>query len=213
VLCVVLAVCVLCVVLAVCVQWCPNKQTSPIPIHSLTHTHSKTVVPGGGAVEGALSVYMESLADTLGTREQISVAAFAEALLVIPRTLAVNGACDATELIAKLRAYHHLAQSDEKKKNYKYMVRVCRCDCTRVCLYVCMCGLCLDCSHSHFLSLGHTHTHSLIFLSLSLIHTPSLTYSLTQGLDLINGVVRDNLAAGVIEPTIGKIKVRDSVCV
>ncbi len=40
------------------------------------------------------------------------MAEFAQALLVIPRTLAVNGAFDATDLVAQLRAYHHAAQSD-----------------------------------------------------------------------------------------------------
>ena len=43
------------------------------------------VVAGGGAVESALSVYLENLATTLGSREQLAIAEFAEALLVIPR--------------------------------------------------------------------------------------------------------------------------------
>lgn len=74
---------------------------------------SKTVVPGGGCVEAALSVYMQSVATTLGSREQLPVAAFAKAMLIIPKTLAVNGACDATELIAKLQSFHHTAQTDK----------------------------------------------------------------------------------------------------
>jgi len=77
---------------------------------------SKTVVPGGGAVEAALSVYMESLASTMGSREQLAIAAFAQSLLIIPKTLAVNGAFDATDLVAKLRAYHHAAQFSDKKE-------------------------------------------------------------------------------------------------
>jgi T-complex protein 1 subunit alpha len=52
---------------------------------------SKSVVPGGGCVEGALSVYMEHIADTMGSREQLAIAAFARAMLIIPKTLAVNG--------------------------------------------------------------------------------------------------------------------------
>ena len=68
------------------------------------------VSPGGGAVEAALSIYLESFANTLGSREQLAIADFAEALLVIPKTLAVNAAKDATELVAKLRAYHYTAQ-------------------------------------------------------------------------------------------------------
>jgi len=110
---------------------------------------SKTVVPGGGACEAALSVYMEHLADTMGSREQMAVAAFASSLLVIPKTLAVNGAYDATELVAQLRSAHHQAQtgSAEDAAKYKYM-----------------------------------------------------------GLDLARGAVRDNMAAGVLEPAISKIK-------
>lgn len=65
---------------------------------------------GGGAVEAALSIYLENFANTLGSREQLAIAEFADALLVIPKTLAVNAAKDATELVAKLRAYHYTAQ-------------------------------------------------------------------------------------------------------
>ncbi len=53
-----------------------------------------------------------------GSREQLAIAEFAEALLIIPKTLAVNAAQDSTELVAKLRAYHNLAQTDDKKKDY-----------------------------------------------------------------------------------------------
>jgi len=76
---------------------------------------SNTVVPGGGAVEAALSIYLENFATTLGSREQLAIAEFAEALLVIPKTLAVNAAKDATELVAKLRAHHNAAQTDASK--------------------------------------------------------------------------------------------------
>lgn len=78
---------------------------------------SHAVVPGGGAVEAALSIYLENFANTLGTREQLAIAQFAEALLVIPKTLAVNAALDATELVSKLRAHHNAAQTDEKKRH------------------------------------------------------------------------------------------------
>jgi T-complex protein 1 subunit alpha len=76
---------------------------------------SGKVVPGGGAVEAALSVYLEGFATTLGSREQLAIAEFADALLVIPKTLAVNAAKDATELVARLRAYHHTAQARPDK--------------------------------------------------------------------------------------------------
>ncbi len=41
-------------------------------------------------MEAALSIYLESFAKTLGSREQLAIAEFADALLVIPKTLAVN---------------------------------------------------------------------------------------------------------------------------
>ncbi|CAN1248790.1 T-complex protein 1 subunit alpha [Linum perenne] len=78
---------------------------------------SNTVVAGGGAVESALSVYLEYLATTLGSREQLAIAEFAESLLIIPKVLAVNAAKDATDLVAKLRAYHHTAQTKADKKH------------------------------------------------------------------------------------------------
>jgi len=81
---------------------------------------SKSVVPGGGCVEAALSVYMEHMADTMGSREQLAVAAFAQSLLVIPKTLAVNGAYDATELVAQLRSYHHTAQTTKDHPEYRW---------------------------------------------------------------------------------------------
>jgi len=80
---------------------------------------SPSVVPGGGAVEAALSIYLENFANTLGTREQLAVAQYAEALLCIPRTLAVNAALDSTDLVAKLRAHHNAAQTDSTKRNLK----------------------------------------------------------------------------------------------
>jgi T-complex protein 1 subunit alpha len=69
------------------------------------------LVAGGGAVECALSIYLENFATTLGSREQLAIAEFAEALLVIPKTLAVNAAQDATELVSKLRAFHYTSQT------------------------------------------------------------------------------------------------------
>ncbi|KAI8055279.1 chaperonin Cpn60/TCP-1 family [Syncephalis plumigaleata] len=67
---------------------------------------SGSIVPGGGAVETALSIYLENFATTLGSREQLAIAEYANALLSIPKTLA-----DSTDLVAKLRAYHNAAQS------------------------------------------------------------------------------------------------------
>ena len=63
---------------------------------------SKKVVPGGGAVEAALSVYLDKFATSMASREQLAISKYAEALLIIPRTLSVNAAKDACDLVAKL---------------------------------------------------------------------------------------------------------------
>ncbi|CAI5531787.1 unnamed protein product [Closterium sp. Naga37s-1] len=109
---------------------------------------SNSVVAGGGAVEAALSVHLENLATTLGSREQLAIAEFAEALLVIPKVLAVNAAKDATDLVAKLRAYHHMSQTKSDKQHLA-----------------------------------------------------------EYGLDLVNGVLRNNVEAGVLEPAMSKTKI------
>ncbi|CAM9016554.1 unnamed protein product [Wickerhamomyces anomalus] len=84
---------------------------------------SGNIVPGGGAVETALNIYLENFATTVGSREQLAIAEFANALLVIPKTLAANAAKDSSELIAKLRSYHSASQSalptDTKRRHYR----------------------------------------------------------------------------------------------
>merc|ERR1719336_2075253 len=82
---------------------------------------SKTVVPGGGCVEAALSIYLENFATSLGSREQLAIAEFAQAMLVIPKTLVVNAAKDSTELVAKLRAFHNASQTIEAKRGFKWI--------------------------------------------------------------------------------------------
>lgn len=109
---------------------------------------SKQLVPGGGCVEAALSIYLENFATSVGSREQLAIAEFANSLLVIPRCLAVNAAKDSTDLVAKLRAYHNNSQlKPEQYGKLKW-----------------------------------------------------------YGLDLVEGKIRDNKAAGVFEPAVSKIK-------
>ncbi|TKR67249.1 hypothetical protein L596_023432 [Steinernema carpocapsae] len=77
---------------------------------------SNKVVCGGGSVEAALNVYLEAFAISLASREQLAVAAFAEALLVIPKTLAKNAAKDSISLCGKLRSFRALALTEPKYK-------------------------------------------------------------------------------------------------
>lgn len=81
---------------------------------------SKKVVPGGGAVEAALSIYLENFATSLSSREQLAIAEFARSLLVIPKTLAMNAAQDAQDLVSKLRAYHNASQTKADQTHLKW---------------------------------------------------------------------------------------------
>jgi T-complex protein 1 subunit alpha len=120
---------------------------------------SGSIVPGGGAVETALHIYLEEFAVTVGSREQLAIGEFAQSLLIVPKTLAVNAAKDSSELVAQLRSRHWASQRIEespankddkaiaKKKNYK-----------------------------------------------------------NYGLDLTKGRVHDCIKAGVLEPSMGKVK-------
>ncbi|MCJ1311281.1 T-complex protein 1 subunit alpha [Agyrium rufum] len=71
---------------------------------------SGSIVPGGGAVETALHIYLEEFAGTVGSREQLAIGAFAQSLLIIPTTLCNNAAKDSSDLVAKLRSRHALSQ-------------------------------------------------------------------------------------------------------
>ncbi|VEL18798.1 unnamed protein product, partial [Protopolystoma xenopodis] len=81
---------------------------------------SRTVVPGGGACEAAVSIYLENYAVTMSSREQLAIAEFARAMLAIPKQLAVNAALDSTELVSRLRACHNTAQIKEENSNLNY---------------------------------------------------------------------------------------------
>ena len=81
------------------------------------------------------------------SREQLAIAEFAKSLLVIPKTLSINAAQDASDLVAKLRSYHNSSQTKTEHSELK-----------------------------------------------------------NYGLDLYEGVVRDNKKAGVFEPAISKAR-------
>lgn len=70
---------------------------------------SGSVVIGGGACEIALFTKLEDFTLEVSPREQMAVQEFAEALLVIPKTLALNAALDSIELLSMLKAIHNKA--------------------------------------------------------------------------------------------------------
>lgn len=55
-----------------------------------------------------------------GSREQLAIAEFARSLLVIPKQLGINAAQDATDLVAKLRAYHNMSQTKQEHKDLRW---------------------------------------------------------------------------------------------
>ena len=64
------------------------------------------VVAGGGAAEIAIAKGLKEYADTISGREQLAVSAFAEALEVVPKTLAENAGLDSIDALVDLRAAH-----------------------------------------------------------------------------------------------------------
>jgi thermosome len=64
------------------------------------------IVAGGGAVEVEVAKDLRNYATKVGGREQLAVEAFAEAVEVIPKTLAENAGLDAIDVIVDLRAAH-----------------------------------------------------------------------------------------------------------
>jgi archaeal chaperonin len=64
------------------------------------------VVVGGGAIEMEIAMGLRSYADSLSGREQLAVRAFADAIEVIPKTLAENAGLDQIDILMKLRSAH-----------------------------------------------------------------------------------------------------------
>ena len=67
---------------------------------------SKTVVPGGGAIEMEVSRLLREYAKTIAGKQQLVVQAFAKALEVIPQQLCDNAGFDSTDVLNALRKKH-----------------------------------------------------------------------------------------------------------
>jgi len=81
---------------------------------------SRFVVPGGGAVETALSIHLEAEARKIHTREQLAIAEFADALLIIPKTLTINAALDSIEMLSELRVAHYKSVTDPNQADKRF---------------------------------------------------------------------------------------------
>ena len=67
---------------------------------------SSKIVGGGGAVEMALSKFLRDKALRVHGKDQLVLAAFAKALEVVPRQLALNSGFDSTDVLNALRQKH-----------------------------------------------------------------------------------------------------------
>ncbi|MEI8002895.1 MAG: thermosome subunit alpha [Methanothrix sp.] len=66
----------------------------------------KLLVAGGGAPEVELALRLRAYASTVGGREQLAIEAFANAMEVIPKTLAENAGLDQIDSLVSLRSQH-----------------------------------------------------------------------------------------------------------
>jgi chaperonin GroEL (HSP60 family) len=66
----------------------------------------KMLVPGGGAPEVELGLRLRAYASTVGGREQLAIEAFADAMEIIPKTLAENAGLDQIDSLVALRSAH-----------------------------------------------------------------------------------------------------------
>jgi thermosome len=64
------------------------------------------IVAGGGAVEIEVAKELRKYATKVGGREQLAVEAFADAIEVIPRTLAENAGLEPIDILVELRSAH-----------------------------------------------------------------------------------------------------------
>jgi thermosome len=65
-----------------------------------------SLVYGGGAIEIELGRKLRDYAESIGGKEQVSINAFADALEIIPRTLAESAGRDAVELLVNAKSKH-----------------------------------------------------------------------------------------------------------
>jgi chaperonin GroEL (HSP60 family) len=75
------------------------------------------IVAGGGAVEIEIAKELRKYAINVGGREQLAIENFADAVEVIPKTLAENGGLEAIDVLVELRAAHEKPDGQYKGVN------------------------------------------------------------------------------------------------
>jgi thermosome len=69
------------------------------------------IVAGGGAIEIEVAKELRNFANKVGGREQLAIEAFADAMEVIPRSLAENAGLEPIDILVSLRSAHDNADS------------------------------------------------------------------------------------------------------
>jgi thermosome len=75
------------------------------------------IVAGGGAVEIQVAKELRKYATKVGGREQLAIEAFADAVEIIPKTLAENAGLEPIDIIVELRSSHEKAKGQYKGVN------------------------------------------------------------------------------------------------
>jgi thermosome len=70
------------------------------------------IVAGAGAPEAQVANRLRKLADKYSGREQLAILAFADALEIIPRSLAENAGLDPIDILVELRSAHEQGKAD-----------------------------------------------------------------------------------------------------
>jgi thermosome len=75
------------------------------------------IVAGGGAVEVEVAKELRNYATDVGGREQLAIETFADAIEIIPKTLAENAGLEPIDILVELRAAHGKADGQNKGVN------------------------------------------------------------------------------------------------
>jgi thermosome len=75
------------------------------------------IVAGGGAVEVEVAKELRKYATDVGGREQLAIETFADAIEIIPKTLAENAGLEPIDILVELRAAHGKADGQYKGVN------------------------------------------------------------------------------------------------
>ncbi len=76
-------------------------------------------------------MHLDDFCRSTNSKEQMAISEYSEALNIIPKTLAVNAAKDATELVSKLRALHAASQKEGETDPKRIELKYCGLDLTK----------------------------------------------------------------------------------